>query len=343
MCKFGFEFDIFWGTNWPYSNVFWGADKAEEIKSKDGKVQDIYVEMRGTSLYPHIYIYVNGQKVYEYTNCPSRTRYPWNSNGINVGISHTGGYEINERHFYARKFGGSWEEKGNSGTFLVPDGYVEFGFEFDIWGGTRWPYSNVFYTAADSEKTPAKKIQIKTGGLIRGASITIYVNDKEQLYHATCDTHARYDWGTGPGLSAPTKVNILHQGAFSLSAINFWARKSGGTWEKLYSKDNYSGEKTVPDGYVDFGFEFDIANPMEKYEQWPYSVPFWIAEEHPDCNVKSISITVGGYWWFFGSPHIDITVMGYDANGEYCNLYSYSNHELDYEEKSPNKTIPFPK
>ena len=135
--QFGFEFDIFWGTNWLYSNVFWGADKAEEIKSKDGKVQDIYVEMRGTSLYPHIYIYVNGQKVYEYTNCPSRTRYPWNSNGINVGISHTGGYEINERHFYARKFGGSWEEKGNSGTFLVTDGYVEFGFEFDIWGGTR--------------------------------------------------------------------------------------------------------------------------------------------------------------------------------------------------------------
>ena len=41
--------------------------------------------------------------------------------------------------------------------------------------------------------------------------------------------------------------------------------------------------------------------------------------------------------------YVDITVMGYDANGEYCNLYSYSNHELDYEEKSPNKTIPFPK
>ena len=99
----------------------------------------------------------------------------------------------------------------------------------------------------------------------------------------------------------------------------FLGRKPGGKWEKLFSKEqgNDSGEKTVPDGYVDFGFGFDISGYVNKYEHWPYSVPFWIAEEHPGCKVKSLSIILGGYWWFFGSPHIDITVMGYDANGEY--------------------------
>ena len=184
------------------------------------------------------------------------------------------------------------------------------------------------------------------GGGVINSYITIHVNGNPVVDITDCVRHTRYNWGqlNGPGLSAPTTVNILHQGGFAAYARNFWARKPGGKWEKLYSKDNYSGEKTVPDGYVDFGFEFDIANPMEKYEQWPYSVPFWIASEHPGCSViyhnRRLLVVL---WVSSHRYYVDITVMGYDANGEYCNLYSYSNHELDYEEKSPNKAIPFPK
>ncbi len=265
------------------------------------------------------------------------------------------------KHFYGRKSSGNWVNLVSWETYAagsrlsrahdipasysfnvfdctlqIPKDYVEFGFEFDQKDGTSWPYSNVFWTADDSKNEQARNIRIDTGGALRTAYIYIKVND-HVIINENCSSHTRYDWSNGPGLSAPNKLNVLQRGAFATSDMNFYGRKAGGKWEKLYSFGNSGDEKAIPDGYVDFGFEFNIGGALDDGDVWPYSWPFWIAEEHPDCNVKSISITVGGWWWFFGSPHIDITVQGYDANGIYNKLYSYSNHELDYKDKSPNK------
>ena len=360
---FGFEVDVDVGTQYPYSGVFWEENKD---LAKTGEPSKINIDLKGTSFNVSVKISVNDTLVVEEYNCSSKVPYGWND--ITVTCYRTIAYFYNATAFYGRKSSSSpWvklitpgeimkdglvylspdvkqrthKDSSGSGTtedyYTIPRSYVEFGFEFDITGGTYWPYSNVFWTAEQSASTPVDTIKCVTGGTVRTASVTIYVNGKEVVNQTNCSSHTRYDWSNGPGLSAPTKLNVLQRGAFATSDMNFYGRKAGGKWEKLYSFGNSGDEKTVPDGYVDFGFEFNIGGALDDGDVWPYSWPFWIAEEHPDCNVKSISITVGGWWWFFGSPHIDITVMGYDANGEYCNLYSYSNHELDYKDKSPNK------
>ena len=85
----------------------------------------------------------------------------------------TGSYDPNE------------EARGNTN--------VEFGFEFDILGGTRWPYSQPFcliredpnitcenVTIAPDE--PVNTIRIDLGGTARYAKIWIYVNGRQIHY-----------------------------------------------------------------------------------------------------------------------------------------------------------------
>lgn len=63
--EFGFEFDVTWGTDWPYSGVFWTADK--------GAVKDIFIDMGGTCRNAKIEIKVNGDRVFYDGDCDSHS------------------------------------------------------------------------------------------------------------------------------------------------------------------------------------------------------------------------------------------------------------------------------
>ena len=69
--EFGFEFDIVWGTDWPYSDVFW--------HQQDGVAEDIFIEFGGTARNAWIQIRVNGSTAVHDSNCDSHTRYHWYS------------------------------------------------------------------------------------------------------------------------------------------------------------------------------------------------------------------------------------------------------------------------
>lgn len=69
--EFGYEFDIVWGTDWPYSDVFW--------HQPDGVAEDIFIEFGGTARNAWIQIRVNGSTVVHDSNCDSHTRYKWDS------------------------------------------------------------------------------------------------------------------------------------------------------------------------------------------------------------------------------------------------------------------------
>ena len=87
---------------------------------------------------------------------------------------------------------GKWEclrDAGNGNQeFWVGSKYVEFGFEFDITGGTDWPYSDTFWTIGDGA---AKEIFIEWGGGCRTANININVNGKDIFHDGNCDGHSR--------------------------------------------------------------------------------------------------------------------------------------------------------
>ena len=63
--EFGFGFDITWGTDWPYSDVFW--------RLNDGIAEKININMGGTVRTPSINIEVNGNSVYKNGNCDSHS------------------------------------------------------------------------------------------------------------------------------------------------------------------------------------------------------------------------------------------------------------------------------
>lgn len=65
--EFGFSFDIVWGTDWPYSNVFW--------KAEQGAVENIFIEWGGGVRTAWIEITVDDDKVVDNTNCSSHDEY----------------------------------------------------------------------------------------------------------------------------------------------------------------------------------------------------------------------------------------------------------------------------
>ena len=208
--EFGFEFDIQAGTNWPYSNVFWNAEIA--AKYDVGEVEYIYIEMNGTVRFAEIYIYVNRVKVVSEDYIYGHSQYDWQSdggiNGVMVTIDYATAYITKECNFYARKAGGNWEKKykkGDPDTFFVPAEYVEFGFEFDISGGTNWPYSQPFWLIKADPNITSKnvhikpdtlveKIKIEMGGTVRYSKIWIYVNGQQIHYDDWMWSQSQYKW-----------------------------------------------------------------------------------------------------------------------------------------------------
>lgn len=65
--EFGFSFDISWGTDWPYSGVFW--------KAEQGAVEKIFIEWGGGCRTAWIEITVDDTKIVDNTNCSSHSEY----------------------------------------------------------------------------------------------------------------------------------------------------------------------------------------------------------------------------------------------------------------------------
>ena len=65
--EFGFGFDIDWGTNWPYSDVFWRANQ--------GAADNINIEWGGICRAAWIKIKVNDREVVNNSNCSSHSPY----------------------------------------------------------------------------------------------------------------------------------------------------------------------------------------------------------------------------------------------------------------------------
>ena len=67
---FAFGFDILWGTDWPYSGVFW--DKV------DVPVNNIFINSSGLVRTASLKIEVNGNTVFDDWNLPSHSEWkPW--------------------------------------------------------------------------------------------------------------------------------------------------------------------------------------------------------------------------------------------------------------------------
>ena len=275
--------------HYPYSGVFWTAQDTA-TKGKPAKI-DITVE--GSNFQLSIEIKVNGNRVFYDDNCSSHTPYGWNDIAVHFDRGGAYYYTSKSANFYGRESGSSkWVKlialistadsgKNNAGQsenhpdvtqkidpsepapgrieheklndYTIPKKYVEFGFEFDVKDGTNWPYSGVFRTAADSEKTPVEKIDIATGGAIRTASITIKVNDKEVVHETNCESHAPHYFKQDDNI----RVKAWKTGAYSNKAANFYARKSAqAAWTCVKSWTNGDQEFYISDteGYVEYGF-----------------------------------------------------------------------------------------
>ena len=64
---FAFGYDVTWGTDWPYSDVFWTDAKT--------RVREISIYSWGEVRTPGIHISVNGEEVYDRYNLPSHKQW----------------------------------------------------------------------------------------------------------------------------------------------------------------------------------------------------------------------------------------------------------------------------
>lgn len=192
--EFGFEFNLLKACSWPYSGVFW-----TEGQSRQTEVNDISITFTGSVFDISLYIAVNGKEVINKSSCSSHTQFTWDYDALTrVIIDDSGAFKTKSRAFYARMSGGSWvrlKTKGEDERFTITNDYDEYGFEFDITWGTDWPYSNVFWTEAQSRNTKAQTIDINIGGGVRTASIKIVVNGNEVVDETNCSRHDQYPWG----------------------------------------------------------------------------------------------------------------------------------------------------
>lgn len=139
---------------------------------------------------------VVGNKSVEYyaTNVKAKGR-------TRVKIYKPNAYSIKKSLFYARKIEsidesgayklGPWEcvnesSGGGDSVFYVDSDYAEYGYAFDIYWGTDWPYADCFWKQRDGL---ADEIYIDLGGTVRSASIKIVVNDKEVFSETNCSSH----------------------------------------------------------------------------------------------------------------------------------------------------------
>ena len=216
--EFGFEFDITDRTNWLFSDTVYKV-------SDSAPPQNIIIIMGGTEAAPTIEVKVDGRTVLSNDALTDvNPRYDWGAaagddntdeyslrdygsdGNIRVHLAHHGMYSLKSFAFYGRELGGNWvclingdrattiPWVGGLNIIIIGKSYVEFGFEFDIVWGTDWPYSNVFWTAAQTEQEAPTDINIEMGGTVRMADIEITVNGKTVVDVTNCDSHNRYPW-----------------------------------------------------------------------------------------------------------------------------------------------------
>ena len=310
--EFGFEFDINGGISWPYSNVFWTPEDSAKTP-----VHTILIYAGGAFLTPSITFEVNGEQIYYESNLTAKRRYYFNtSNQICVRTWKTWQYVNNYTRVYARKDATSkWDvvldkNEGESEIF-IDDDYVEFGFEFDIWGGSKWPYSDVFWTADDSAKETVDYIWIEmTGGAIT-SNIDIYVNNVNRVSKTNLSSkkeEERYPWD----ISA-IKVIISHSGTFTRDEQELYAYKPNGE-KVVLSKSTGSYTMLVPASYT-VGY---------KVHFWSVFGSYGRTFNHPDDRVEEITIHSRG-WAIFGSPYIDYEVKGRKyGKGDTVTLYTHT-------------------
>ena len=311
--EFGFEFDIVSGISWPYSNVFWTA--ADSAKTP---VHTILCYAGGGSLTPSVTFEVNGKEVFSQSNLTGQRRHYFkSSNQICVRTWKTWQYLNNCTRVYARKDTTSkWDvvldkAEGES-EILIDDDYVEFGFEFDIYLGTNWPYSDVFWTAEDSAREKVEYIWIEMSGSARYAEIYIYVNDKKVVSQNDLWSQEQHHWDIHA-----IKITVSHSGTFTRERQVVSARTSSGA-EVTLSDSTGSYTMFVPTSYIDFGYtvKFWLVD-------WTRGFWFWLKKDHPNDIVEEITIHTGG-WAIFGSPTVEYEVKGRkDGKGETVTLYHY--------------------
>lgn len=124
---------------------------------------------------------------------------------IHVSTDSAYGYRTKHQKFYARPIRavkengefelGGWEklmdESSGDHSFNISGKYVEFGFSFDIVGGTDWPYSDVFWTI---DNGVADNISIDWGGTCRMANIEIKVNGSRVVKKSNCSSHREHNF-----------------------------------------------------------------------------------------------------------------------------------------------------
>ena len=133
------------------------------------------------------------------------------SDQINVKTWKTANYSLNCQRVYARKIAGvnsdgsyrftSWEAvidatNGDHETNISSD-YVEFGFEFDIYGGAfarDWPFSRPFWRYWDSQREKPRYIYVRMEGTSLYPDLYIYVNDKKVYEYTNLKSGSRYSW-----------------------------------------------------------------------------------------------------------------------------------------------------
>lgn len=125
---------------------------------------------------------------------------------MTIDLHLAGMYEVKSSKLYGRKIigiGGDgtfalgpWEllhslemKGGDIYTFYVPETYMAFAYSVDIFWGTDFPYSGVFWTNTEE---PVTCMEIRTEGTIRSVDIDIKVNRRTVVHETDCSSHREW-------------------------------------------------------------------------------------------------------------------------------------------------------
>ena len=287
--EFAFEFDVVGGTSYPYSDVFW-----TKAQSASKRVDTIKVDVYGAIRTVNLSIEVNNSEVVHKVNCDAgASKYFKQEPKTRIKTYKTSNYSLTAQRVYGRKSAtGPWtcllNEKNGDHEIFIDDseGYVEFGFEFDIVAGRDWPYSNVFWTAADSAREKLDDVYIMMTGTTFNVDLNIYVNGRNIYSKENLPSSYQHYWKTWNNI----RVKTYKTSNYSLEAQRVYARKAGGSWVCVLDETNGDHTKYIDDDYVEFGFEFDVVAGRD----WPYSGVFWTASDSSREKVEDIYIEMTG-------------------------------------------------
>ena len=299
--EFAFEFSVVIGTVYPYSDVFW-----TKAQSASERVDTIKVDLYGGVRNVNILIEVNNNEVVRRINCDAGIPKYWKQDDrIRIKTWKTSNYLLNAQRVYGRKSAtGAWtvllnETNGDHETYVNDsEGYVEFGFEFDIVAGREWPYSNVFWTAADSKEEKLDDIYIQMYGTTLNVDLDIYVNGRHRVSLENLPSGYQHYWKASDRI----RIKTWKTSNYLLNAQTVYARKAGGAWVRVLHEGNGDHTKYIDNDYVEFGFEFDITAGRD----WPYSDVFWTAADSEKEEVEDIYIEMKGTSIYWPALYIDV-------------------------------------